>query len=182
MALLQAHAPQDDTEASHLERMKAFALTLEKPFSRHQEGAHFTGSALVVDVEGERLVLVQHAKLKRWLQPGGHADALDGGFLQRTALREAAEETGCRVTLHPLFPHSLDVDVHLIPARVNEAEHFHLDVRFLVMAENPEALRFDSRESLGARWVSFDEALELADDESLLRLIRKGRQVFKKTP
>ena len=182
MNLLQSHVPQDEAEAVHLERMKGFAQTLERPFSRHQPGAHFTGSALVVDPNGERLVLLHHAKLNRWLQPGGHCDESDSGFLQKTALREAAEETGCKVRLHPLLSQTLDVDVHIIPARSTETEHLHLDVRFLVLADNPEALTFDAQESLGVRWVSFDEALALSDDESLRRLIRKGRRWLRGAP
>jgi len=35
---------------------------------------HLTGSALVVDPSSQRLLLLFHAKMQRWLQPGGHAD------------------------------------------------------------------------------------------------------------
>ncbi len=35
---------------------------------------HLTGSALVVDPDDRRILLLFHAKLQRWLQPGGHAD------------------------------------------------------------------------------------------------------------
>ena len=52
--------------------MRAWASTLEEPFSREQPEAHFTASAIVVDEAGERTLLVHHRKSGSWFQPGGH--------------------------------------------------------------------------------------------------------------
>lgn len=174
-ALLQAHVPCDANEAEALLRLRAFAKSLEAPFSRAQLPAHFTGSAVVVDPTGSRVVLLFHGKLARWLQPGGHAEPADLSDLAATALREAREETGCQVALHPTAPRPLDVDAHRIPARGDEAEHTHLDVRFLVVAKDPAALAHDPLESAGAQWLSFDEALARADEPALVRLLEKAR-------
>ncbi|WNG14715.1 NUDIX hydrolase [Cystobacter fuscus] len=177
-ALLSHHVPADEREREDLERMRRFAEELEQPFSRAQPRAHFTGSAVVVDPAGARVVLLLHGKLKRWLQPGGHAEEADAGRMEDSALREAREETGCRVVLHPRAPRPLDVDVHTIPARKDEAEHQHLDVRYLVVAENPEALVHDPNESTGAQWLTWDEALaRVGEDAPLRRLLEKARAV-----
>ncbi|HVE84094.1 MAG TPA: NUDIX domain-containing protein [Myxococcales bacterium] len=176
VALLDGHRPEDEQERADLEAMRAAARSLERPFSRAQAGAHFTGSALVVDPEGGRACLVHHGKLHRWLQPGGHADDADRGSMEATALREAREETGLQVSLHPSAPRPLDVDAHRIPARRDEPEHRHLDVRFLVVASNPDALAHDPAESHGARWLPWDEALALADEPALRRLLLKARR------
>ena len=177
-ALLAAHAGEDEKERADLERMRAHARQLAAPFSRAQAEAHFTGSAVVVDPPGERVCLLHHAKLHRWLQPGGHADAADGGSMAETALREAREETGLAVRLHPTAPRPLDVDAHGIPARATEPAHQHLDVRFLIVADNPEALAHDPAESFGAQWLGWDEALARADDEGLKRMLRKARRLM----
>lgn len=175
-ALLSHHVPTDAREREDLERMRQFASHLEQPFSRTQAQAHFTGSAVVVDPAGARLVLLLHGKLRRWLQPGGHAEDADAGQMEACALREAREETGCRVTLHPSAPRPLDVDVHTIPARKDEPEHLHLDVRYLVVAEEPEALVHDPNESSGAQWLTWDEALaRVGEDAPLRRLLEKAR-------
>lgn len=174
-ALLAPYAPTDAKEREDLARMLAFATELARPFSREQEQAHFTGSAVVVDPAGARVVMLHHGKLNRWLQPGGHSEAADAGDMEATALREAREETGCRVRLHARAPRPLDVDIHTIPARKNEPEHLHLDVRFLVVAENPEALAHDPGESSGAQWLTWDEALARADEAPLRRLLEKAR-------
>lgn len=179
--LLARHVPTDAKEREDLERMRAFAARLSRPFSRAQPEAHFTGSAVVVDPTGSRVVLLHHGKLKRWLQPGGHADEADAGSMEATALREAREETGCRVKLHPSAPRPLDVDIHTIPARKDEPEHLHLDVRYLVVAEDPESLAHDPAESFGAQWLEWGAALERADEPPLRRLLEKARSAFHPT-
>lgn len=173
--LLAAHHPADEKETADLRELRGFAVSLSAPFSREQWPAHFTGSAVVVTPDGAKVCLVLHAKLKRWLQPGGHADVVDGGDMEKTALREAREETGCQVELHPSAPRPIDVDVHVIPARKTEPEHRHLDVRYLVVAKNPEALEHDPDESHGAQWLSWDEAIARADEAPLRRLLTKAR-------
>jgi len=177
LALLDAHTGEDAKERVDLEGMRAQARRLAQPFSRAQPEAHFTGSAVVVDPSFERVCLVHHAKLHRWLQPGGHVDDADGGALEETALREAREETGLSVRLHPQGPLPLDVDCHEIPQRKTEAAHHHLDVRFLLVADNPDALVHDPQESFGAQWLPWDDALERVDDEALKRLLRKSRRI-----
>jgi 8-oxo-dGTP pyrophosphatase MutT (NUDIX family) len=171
--LLDAVIPADDKERVDLATLRAHGASLAEPFSRHQPVAHFTGSALVTD--GARVALVLHRTLGRWLQPGGHAEPEDGGDLVRTALREAREETGLAVRLHPSAPRPLDVDVHAIPARSGSPEHLHLDVRFLVLASGSAPLIADPGESVAVRWFALDEALALADDASLRRLLVKAR-------
>lgn len=176
-SLLAAFEPTDDKERVDLDAMRGFAGTLTEPFSRGQWPAHFTGSAVVVTPDGARVCLVMHAKLHRWLQPGGHADPADGGSMEQTALREAREETGLEVKLFPGAPTPFDVDVHVIPARKEDPEHRHLDVRYLVVAANPEALAHDPNESHGAQWLSWDEAIARADEAPLRRMLAKARRI-----
>jgi len=175
-ALLAAVVPVDAKEHADLALMRAQRGLLPDPLSRRQPAAHFTGSAVVSD--GTRVALVRHRKLGRWLQPGGHAEAADGGDLLATALREATEETGCPVVPHPTAPRPLDVDVHPIPSRGTEPAHLHLDVRFLVLTERPDALRADLAESEAVRWFDFDEALHRASTAEMKRLLSKARAVM----
>ena len=128
---------------------------------------HLTGSALVVDSDGERVLLMLHAKLRRWLQPGGHADG--DHRLAGVALREATEETGI-AGLRVLVP-AVDVDIHPVDHRDALAEHLHLDVRFVVVAP-PGAVEVGNHESLGLRWVTWDELPDAVDEEGILRLAR----------
>lgn len=167
---LEAHRPSDEREAADLLRMKRAAARSPVPTTRKDFPEHFTASAVVVSADGLRVCLVLHAKLNRWLQPGGHVEAADGD-ISASALREAREETGLQLEL---VGRLLDVDAHVIPARKDEPEHTHLDVRFLVRQTGGE-LAHDPNESHGAKWLTWDEALQLADEAPLRRMLSKAR-------
>jgi len=130
--LLQQHITFDDGEEADRCAMLRLAHELADPLSREEPRAHFTASAYVVDEEGLRTCLVEHPKLARLLQPGGHIEPSDIS-LEAAALREAREETTLEVELHSTAPRPLDVDIHEIPARAGEPTHLHLDVRYLVV-------------------------------------------------
>jgi 8-oxo-dGTP pyrophosphatase MutT (NUDIX family) len=159
--VLQLHVSSGQQEESDRCAMLRLAQELADPLSRSEPSAHFTASAFVVDEAGSRTCLVQHIKLDRLLQPGGHIEASDPS-LEAAALREAHEETALEVELHPAAPRPFDLDIHEIPERPGEPAHFHLDVRYLVVG------RGDPCE--GAAWYPIGEA----GDESVSRLAEKA--------
>ena len=165
-ALLAAHSPADDEEARDLETMRVYAVTLGDRFSRDEPVAHFTGSAVVVDGEGAHTLLVHHEKSGAWFQPGGHIEPRDR-TLGDAALREAREETGLDVRLHETG--LLDVDVHWIPWD----EHYHLDLRFLVVASG--TLAPDTAEVHAAEWLTWDEVFARTREPALRRALGKAR-------
>ncbi len=130
---------------------------------------HLTGSAWLVDAAGERVLLTHHRKLNRWLQLGGHADG-DHDLL-RVALREAEEESGID-GIKPLSEQIFDLDVHLIPTRANEPEHFHYDVRFLLQCPEGQS-PVVSDESHALQWMTIPELSAIDADESVRRMARK---------
>jgi 8-oxo-dGTP pyrophosphatase MutT (NUDIX family) len=158
--LLQLHVADDAREEADRCAMVRLARELKQPLSREEASAHFTASAFVIDLTGERTCLVQHAKLGRVLQPGGHVEESDAS-LEDAALREAREETSLEVELHPTAPRPFDLDIHRIPDRPGEPAHWHLDVRYLVVGSG------EPRE--GAAW----HALGSAGDGSVARLATK---------
>jgi 8-oxo-dGTP pyrophosphatase MutT (NUDIX family) len=169
------HACSDEKE----KRDKAAILSLlereARAFAREEyEPGHITGSAFVLDAKEERILLVHHAKLDRWLQPGGHAEPGEGDGLA-TALREATEETGIAGLLpHPTAPQPFDLDVHRIPERKGQPAHDHHDVRYVFVAPQGAAAKLSS-ESKAIEWRPLGEACGPDADPAFRRAIGKLR-------
>jgi 8-oxo-dGTP pyrophosphatase MutT (NUDIX family) len=172
---LSRHPCADDAERRDRDHILGFIRRHAAPFDRRIAEGHLTASALVVSRSGDRVLLLHHRKLERWLQPGGHAEP--GETLgEAIALREAHEETGVEgLELHPTASRPLDVDVHAIPARGIEPAHDHLDLRYLVLAPGGAATMLNADESYALRWFAWDEIDGLGLDPGLRRAFTKVR-------
>jgi 8-oxo-dGTP pyrophosphatase MutT (NUDIX family) len=146
---------------------------------------HITGSAWIVErnpisPDQQRILLIHHRKLDRWLQPGGHADG--NPDVAAVALREAREETGLRslrfMAKQERQPPIFDVDIHAIPVRGHEPQHLHYDIRFLLEADATEPFGF-SDEIKNVRWFNRKTIIRCLDSESILRMTRKNTINYK---
>lgn len=138
---------------------------------RSCEEGHLTGSAAVLEERTGRVALLLHAKVGRWLQPGGHADG--EANLALVSWTEAAEETGL-AELRVVEP-AVDVDVHVFDAPT-DPRHLHLDVRHLVVAPEGAVLR-GNHESHDLRWFDVDDLDGLGLDDGTHRLLGAARRV-----
>ena len=172
-AILAAVAGPADHEANR-SRILEFLDAHPDALHRSCESGHLTGSALVVDPATRRILLLLHAKVRRWLQPGGHADG--DGNLAGVALREAEEETG--ITGLTVVTPAIDLDVHVFHnASAAEPDHLHLDVRHLVLAP-PGSVAVTNHESEGVRWVGIAGLPALGVDAGTIRMATAGLAVL----
>ena len=168
--MLVAHAPSDAREAGYLRRMQELLDGADDPFAADSlVPGHFTASAFVLAPDRDALLLIHHARLGKWLQPGGHVEEEDADVLA-AARRELAEEVGMKDV--PLAHDGIfDLDIHPIPASGEQPAHEHFDVRFAFRAEN---YRFTAgSDARAARWVSIEAVGELESDQSVMRAVDK---------
>jgi len=166
---LRQHQPLSPADEAPRRQFLALLAADSRCLWRDCFPAHFTASAWLVSADGERALLLHHRKLGRWLQPGGHADG--DSDLARVALREATEETGLAglAVDGDLF----DLDAHVIPARGDEPEHWHYDLRFVVRATASEQFIANS-ESRDMAWRAItDIASDFELDASIRRMARR---------
>lgn len=122
----------------------------------------FTASAFVV--QDGHVLLIDHDKLGRWLQPGGHVEREE--LPDETAIREVREETGVEINIvdansdallvSQSRPRPFDVNLH----RVRD-DHWHCDFTYLATVEGRDESH-ESDEHNGQRWFSRSE-LESTD-------------------
>ncbi len=151
-----------------LAAMRSLLAERPGPLDRRERPGHFTASALVVNVELDQILLLHHAKLRIWVQPGGHVDG--NANLMAVALREATEETG--IGGLRIWPRAVDLDIHRVDPPSEDA-HLHYDVRFLVLAPRSPVLNAN-HESTAQRWASPDDLPSMGVDDGLQRLTRTG--------
>lgn len=175
-AELRKYADRFVVEATALQAIAdLLADTSADPFSRGHMQGHITTSGLVYDVAADKVLLIHHRTLDRWLQPGGHHEGLDR--LDVSAAREVAEETGVHLRgLHAQGRDALliDIDSHAIPANPAKGEgaHVHHDFLYLFTGDATVELSPQWEEVRGVRWVARASLLSLPSAR-FERLVRK---------
>lgn len=169
---LEAFEPENEVERAHRDAIfELLQMPGDVSSREHYEPGHLTASAFVVSPDDAALLLIHHAKLERWLQPGGHVEPGDSSLLH-AARREVLEETG--VSELRLLQGPFDVDVHEIPARGRAPAHRHFDVRYAFRASSWSVR--GASDALEARWFPWEALDGARSDESVLRGARKLRR------
>jgi 8-oxo-dGTP pyrophosphatase MutT (NUDIX family) len=162
---LSKYVAFNDNEEQMRKRFLTFVTKNEDCFKRELLIGHVTGSCWVVSESKKEVLLIHHAKLNKWLQPGGHCDGHENAF--EVAKKELEEETG----LIPSKTNQIifDIDIHTIPERKGVPEHEHYDVRFLFVV-NKEMELIRNHETIAMKWLKLDEFEHYTKEESVLRM------------
>lgn len=171
IAFLEHYESAYGEERDYRPRFLSLLRNFESCYSRQLETGHITASAFIIDESADAVLLVNHRKLGRWLQPGGHADGEENLILVATG--EAREETGLE-RLSLVFHQPFDIDIHAIPSTENLKTHFHYDVRFLFKAGSCDRLN-PNHESTALEWIAREHvAAATGTNKSILRMMDKA--------
>lgn len=134
-------------------------------FTRDNVTAHWTASSWIVNPTMDKVLMVYHNIYDSWSWTGGHADGEED--LLSVAIKEAKEETGLH-EVKPLSEDLLSLEILTVDGHVKRGEyvssHLHLNLTFLLMADDFQTLSIKEDENSGVRWFTLEEALQASSE------------------
>ena len=141
-------------------------------FLRENLIAHMTASAWVVNPRRDKVLMVYHRIYDSWSWTGGHADGEED--LLAVALREVTEETGV-THVRPVSKDIFSLETLTVDGHEKRGEyvpsHLHLNLTYLLEADDTEALRVCEDENKGVAWFGLDEALRASTEPWFVKRI-----------
>ena len=168
------YKPYNEQEAHDQAVMRQLLATQPDLFTRENQVAHMTASSWLLNATHDKVLMIYHNIYHSWAWTGGHADG-DRDLLA-VAKREAMEETGVteiRAISEDIFSlEILTVDGHekrgaYVPSLL------HLNVSYLLEADEAEVLRIKPDENSGVRWFFLEEALAACSEPWMIERVYK---------
>lgn len=163
---IKNYRPCNEQEQRDKDVILNFITANADAFCRTNLVAHMTASAWVVNNARDRVLMVYHNIYDSWSWTGGHADGETD--LLSVALREVREETGLE-NLRLLSDGIYSLEVLTVDGHEKRGEyvpsHLHLNVTYLVEADEREALHICEAENSGVRWFTLDGALAASSEK-----------------
>ena len=171
---IRRYVPYNEQEEADKALILNWIEKNDDAFLRDNVVAHMTASAWVVDKDRSKVLMVYHNIYHSWSWLGGHADGETD--LLAVAIREVKEEAGIsdvRSVSEEIFSlESLTVDGHVKKGRY-VSSHLHLNVTYLLEADEAEVLRIKPDENSGVRWFSLEEALAACSEPWMIERVYK---------
>ena len=178
---LQIYQSFNEQEEADRQVMLELLQTSDDIFYRTNLLAHFTASAWVLNKARTHVLMAFHNIYQTYAWLGGHADGEED--LLSVALREVKEESG----IHTVKPIKEDI-FSLETIEVNGHEkngkyvpsHLHLNVTYLLEADDTESLHVKQDENSAVNWFPIDQVLDVIDEPWMVeRIYKKLNQKLK---
>ncbi len=162
---LEKYKPFNEQEERDKEEILRHLREESNIFSRENSCAHITASSWILNRSHNKILMVYHNIYNSWSWSGGHADGEQD--LLSVAIREAREETGIThikpITEEIFSLEILTVDGH-IKRGVYVPSHLHLNITYLLEADDREAVQICPDENSGVSWFELEDAVAASSE------------------
>ena len=169
---IESYAPCNEQEARDKAIILDFIDKNADAFLRTNLIAHMTASAWIVNDKRDKTLMVYHKIYDSWSWTGGHADGDED--LLSVALREAREETGLE-NVRAVTGDIYSLEVLTVDGHEKRGEyvpsHLHLNVTYLLTADERDELKICEEENTGVRWFTLEEALQASSEPWFVKRI-----------
>lgn len=179
---LSAYTPCCEQESADRDLMLRYLKQFpDDILTRDNPMAHITASAWVITPKRDKVLMVYHNIYHSWSWTGGHADGESD--LLGVALREVREETGLQ-SIRPVTDEIWSLEILGVAAHTRRGKfvsaHLHLNVTYLIEAEETDALSVNPDENSGVCWFSADEVVERSSEPEMQVVYRKLMEKLRK--
>lgn len=173
-----AYQPYNEQEKQDRRMILDFLEANDDAFLRSNRLAHMTASAWVTNPQRTKVLMVYHNLYDSWSWCGGHADGQTD--LLQVALKECREETGLE-RVRPVSEEIFSLECLTVDGHEKRGEyvssHLHLNVTYLLEAEDTQTLTACEGENSGVRWFAPEDALKASTEPWFVqRIYRKLNQ------
>ncbi len=163
---LKEYQPKCEQEAKDKEYMLEAYETFPNIFVRENNFVHFTSSALVVNKDRTKALLIFHNIYNSWAWVGGHADGEED--LLAVALREVTEETSVKNLKVLGNGKIMTIDALPVAGHIKRGKyvsaHVHFSAAYIFEADENEPIQIKPDENSKVAWVPLDKVVELSTE------------------
>lgn len=165
---IRNYTPFNEQEKQDKKVALDYITTFPNILTRENEFAHMTASSWIVNKDRTKVLMIFHNIYQSWAWTGGHADGEDN--LRNVAIRETMEETGIK-NIKPLQEDIFSLELLCVDGHVKRGKyvssHIHINVTYLLEADESEVLAIKEDENSGVRWIDIDDAVQISNEENM---------------
>ncbi len=154
---IERFRPFCEQEERDKEYFLKFIDSFNDVLTRENIFGHLCASAWVLNKDRNKILLVYHNIMGGYIFPGGHLDGETDCLA--VAMREVEEETGIKTK--PINDDIFSIWVGPIKGHVKRGKyvsaHSHLDIDFLLEADENQPLKVKPDENQNVIWANIDE-------------------------
>ena len=179
---IRAYQPTCPQEAADKNMMLEYIERFpDSILNRENRWAHMTASGFIINADASKVLFVHHNIYKVWAWTGGHADG--EADMLAVALKEAREETGVQ-HIRPLRSEIASLELLAVWGHEKRGVwvpgHQHLNVSYLLVADEMDTLHYCPEENSGAAWLPVERLSQLTNewqmDPIYAKLLSRARE------